>query len=685
MYRRRVAVLLFVIAAAFAAVELRLVCLQIVSGRHYADYADRQRIGLFPQDVARGRILTGDGAVLAEDSLAFDVAVVIGRLDPANERRLRGPLRELFYVGRTERLIRAGNVRWEIRADSSGSGEPRLMVRGSARLEVESADEGGRLDVHVVERSTKEFPLPEHLVNAAGKLARISGLPSGELLDRVLGAAVEVAKLRVPVLAPVPVIKGVDYDVVAAIETRADEFRGFEITTRFERAMPAGPVAPHVVGYVSGFDRDDVEAAMRKYNGWPGAAYFMDQRIGRAGIEHCMDHVLRGEFGVECVERDSMNRRQNILADAPPTPGRDVVLTIDLRLQKAVERAMRGRVGAAVFMDVRTGHILAIASMPAYDPVRLRLDYGGLAANPDKPLFDRAVSAALPLGSVFKVATALAAIEQDSVPVSVNCTGSIEYGGRTFRCNSRHGHGVVELTDAMKVSCNVFFYAAAQRVGGGPLIDMARRLGLGSLTRVGIPQESPGSLPVSANGGELLNLGIGQGQLVVTPLQVARMMAAVANGGVLVPVQIVRELRPFDTDGGPAAEAVADERKPVRLGISERALEAVRMGLYKVVNEAGGTGFRAFEGFNRPFKVCGKTSTAQRNAMRNGRVVTDNVGWFAGYAPHDVPRVAFVVVVERLSGSEGGGGTAAPIARKILEALPLDLLGIEGPKQDAQK
>ncbi|MFH1732848.1 MAG: penicillin-binding transpeptidase domain-containing protein, partial [Planctomycetota bacterium] len=648
----------------------------------YADYAERQRIGLLPLDVARARILTSDGAVLAEDKLAFDIAVVIGKLDPSDERRIRSPLRRLFYVPRREELHRIQDAGWKIRTGQDESGRPRTIVEAWSKLEIEYKHEDGKPALDLDPRR-QEFALPEHVVNAAGELARLTGERRDELLDKVIKAAMDAARLRTPVFSPVPIIEGVEYETVAAVETRAGDFRGFQVRTRLERATPNGSLAPHVVGYLAKFGPLDVAAAVEKHQGWPGRGYFMNLRIGRAGIEKTMDGVLRGEFGMECIERDHLNRRQSVLVDAPPKAGRDVVLTIDSRLQKITEEAMDGVVGAALFIDVRTGHILAIASSPKYDPARFRQDYAALAANPDQPLWDRAVRGRLPLGSVFKIATALAALEKGCVPASVDCQGAIEYGRRTFYCHRRYGHGPEDLTDAIKHSCNVFFYRTAQQAGDEALIDMARRLGLGRATGVRIAQEYGGKVPSQAPGGELLNLAIGQGGLVVTPLQVAQMLAAVANGRVLMPAKIIRELRPFDAED-PAAEALPDERRPRELGISKRSIDAVRLGLYKVVNEYGGTGFSAFRDFDRPFKVCGKTSTAERTARRDGRVVSDNVGWFAGYAPHDKPRVAFAVAVERLSGPQGGGSAAAPIARRILEAIPLELLGLGQPKEETQ-
>ncbi|MFO7897911.1 MAG: penicillin-binding transpeptidase domain-containing protein, partial [Planctomycetota bacterium] len=394
------------------------------------------------------------------------------------------------------------------------------------------------------------------------------------------------------------------------------------------------------------------------------------------------DELLRGRFGVECIERDHMNRRQRELATAPATPGRDLVLTIDSRLQKIVEDQMahalyrdgRRAVGAAVFMDVRNGHVLAVASSPAYDPACFRdvHAYRRVVQDPDRPLFNRALRGRLPLGSVFKVVTALAALEHGTVPAGVDCTGRVRCGRRYFRCHRAHGH--VDLREGIQRSCNSFFYITARKTGDRALIEMARRLGFGRKTGLRFPDEASGNVPVRAPGGQLLNLAIGQGELVVTPLQVARMMAAVANGGTLVPPRLVRELRPFQSDGG--GEPPADPRPPVDLDLSDASLAAVGDGLYRVVNEPGGTGRRAFAHWSRPFQVCGKTSTAQRTVRRDGEVTADNVGWFAGYAPHKTPRVAFAVAVERLSGGQSGGRTAGPIARDILERIPLDLLGL---------
>ncbi len=769
MHRRRLRVLFLVMVAMALVIQGRLVVLQLVRGEHYRDYADRQSVALSPIDVARGRILTGDGVVLAEDRLRYDVAVIIGRLDPSDERAIRRPLRRLFWVSHRQKLVRIAHTEWRLRTENGPDGEARVVVEAESELEVEVLDRSQQPLLKVVHRKN-EFPLPDHLIRsviqidrltrptreelagAAGELldaaratagqappdlvrtavdkvgsaldsadgdlrralraaaaeltARIEehegdDLPAGfiaaadrlhrktrdrrqEILADVLDTAVDVARLRTPVFAPVPIIEDVCYDrSVVPIETQPDQFRGFVIQPRRRRDAEA-VLAPHLIGYVSGFNEADVERKLRQYPGWPGRSYFLQQRAGRDGIEHHFDDLLRGRFGVECIERDHLNRPQRELARAPATPARDVVLTIDSRLQAIVEDALanaayrggRPAVGAAVVADVHTGHILAIASSPTYDPAAFNSAraYQRLVDDPDHPLFNRAMRARLPLGSVFKLVTALAGLENGAGPARIHCSGGVQYGRRYFRCHSPHG--TLDLEQAIQRSCNSYFFVVGRQIGDTALIDMARRFGFGRRTGVEFPSERPGNVPARAAGGELLNMTIGQGQLAVTPVQTVQMIAALANGGTLVPVTLVRELRTFQADDG--GQPLHDSRRPEQLGISRSSLDTVRAGMYRSVNEQGGTGRVAFTGFNRPFKVCGKTSTAQRTVRRNGEVVVDNVGWFAGFAPHDRPQIAFAVAVERLSRGDSGSRTAGPIARDILDRIPLDLLGIEG-------
>ena len=262
MHKRRITVLFGCVVAAFALVEVRLFYLQGVRGEHYAEYADRQRIGLLPVDVARARILTSDGAVLAEDRLACDIAVVIGKLDPSGERRIRGPLRRLFYVPRREQLRRIADAGFEIRPPAGDGAPP--TVRAWSKLHVEFRDGDGGPLVDIVDREV-EFPVPERVVTSADELARLTGEPADEILLRVLETAVDVARLRTPVFSPVAVLEGVAYETVAAVETRPAAFRGFVVRTRFERVTPSGPLAPHLVGYLAKFNRRDVETAVERY------------------------------------------------------------------------------------------------------------------------------------------------------------------------------------------------------------------------------------------------------------------------------------------------------------------------------------------------------------------------------------------------------------------------------------
>lgn len=661
MHNRRINALFIGFLLVFFAVAVHLARLQLVHSDDYRSSAERQRISLVPLDVARARILASDGSVLVEDRIVYDVAVVLSVLDPNSRREIRGPMRGLFYVRQTEKLRAITGAGWYVEGDN---------VHAWSKLDIETKDAKGPV-FHESSRKVT-FNLPPRVIGSLQKLSLLTGKTYESLLAGVLDAAVDAARMRTPVHEPVAIATDVAFNTIAAIETSPEDFRGFVITRRFERATPSGPLAAHVLGNVARFSNLDVNNAMQKYSGWPGAGFFSQQRIGRNGIELMMDNELRGEFGLECIVHDNLGRRQSLVADTPPNPGHDVVTTLDLRLQTIVQEALEGEVGAAVFIDLQTGNIIAIASSPGFDPATFGQDYTALASNRDQPLFDRAARGHLPLGSVFKLATAIAMLESGRGGEKIECTGMVLEGTRIYRCHNRYGHGVLNLEEAIKVSCNCYFYEAGRRVGSDALIGAAAKLGYGRATGSKIPGEYGGNLPMRVNGGQLVNLSIGQGELLVTPLQVAQMMAIIANGGKIYQPRLLKELRPFDTDSL-AVLSIGETAPPKDAGISKASFDAIKAGMYRVVNEQGGTAYKVFGDFDRGFKICGKTSTAQR---RPG----DNVGWFAGFAPHDNPRIGFAIAVERLSGSDGGGSTAAPVGRKIFDKIPLELLGKGGAR-----
>jgi len=401
--------------------------------------------------------------------------------------------------------------------------------------------------------------------------------------------------------------------------------------------------------------------------------HLKDRRIGRTGVERAANWRLRGRHGYRVVIRGLAIEdgrpvpELDYIRSMKPQPGEDVRLTIDLRFQREVETALAGTglPAAAVFVDPRDGAVRAVASAPAFDPnVFAAADPAEIAAvlnDPRKPLMNRAIQGAYAPGSVFKVVVAIAAIEENAISpeTSFECRHEYEIGGHVLRCLADPGHGWLGVTEALTKSCNIFFYQTAERLGAEALVGKARAFGFGERSGLDLPGESAGSLPEAdvARGvprTTLAQLGIGQGPITVTPLQIAQLFAAIANDG---PVY-----RPHVMEGPPVAERV------VRFSPEARA--AVLEGIRGVIDEPGGTAYSAFHkpagpgglAFSAEFpfvRVTGKTGTAERGRRRPPHA------WFAGFAPADAPEIVFAVVVE---GGGHGGNVAAPVVARALAA-----------------
>ncbi len=410
-------------------------------------------------------------------------------------------------------------------------------------------------------------------------------------------------------------------------------------------------------------------------------------RIGKNGVERQYDLALRGTAGNSQVEVNAIGRVIRELERAEGRPGKRVVLTLDLQLQRFVtERISRYRRASAVAMDVRNGEILAMVSVPSFDPNGFNegLDPGAwkaLIENPDTPLTNKSISGQYAPGSTYKLVVMLAALEAGIPPERQHfCTGFSELGDQRFHCWHKRGHGLLGMIDAMRESCDVYFYELALKLGVDRIAAMARKLGLGAALDIDVPGERAGLIPTRAwkkdhfgkswLKGETLVAAIGQGYVLTTPLQLAVMTARAVNGGFAVLPHLTRDAAGAD---GSRAEPLSFPHT----GISERSRQLLLQALDEAGNHPRGTAFRArIEEPGRAFG--GKTGTAR---VRRITMVERETGvrknrekhWrerdhslFVGYAPVDDPRYAVSVVVEH-----GGGGskTAAPIARDILREL----------------
>lgn len=452
---------------------------------------------------------------------------------------------------------------------------------------------------------------------------------------------------------------------IAFIEAHRGDFPGLELLLMYRRRYPPEGFGAHLFGYVGEASPEEVASGR----------HALGDVIGKKGIERYYNDILQGRNGERRAMVDSQGREVRGPEYKPehraPVPGRPVRLTIDYDLQLAVERVLAGRKGAIVALNPQSGEVLALTSQPAFDPNLFagRIppeEWQRLMKDPEKPLLNRAIQAQLAPGSTFKVITATAGLEEGlfEKPFTVTCRGATLHYGRLFRCWRPEGHGTVGLHDAIVHSCDVFFYEVGKRLGIERLAHYARRLGLGRRTGIDLPGEEGGLIPTPEwkqrarkeawIPSETVSVAIGQGPIMVTPLQLAHTVGGIAMGGKLVRPRLLLEP---DNGSNPApVESVA---------LKEASILELTNGMWGVVNE-GGTGASA----RLPdLDVAGKTGTAQLIGLDTLRTVggrrqfVDNA-WFVGLAPRRNPEIVVAVLVEH--GEHGA--SAAPLARAIILA-----------------
>ncbi len=464
---------------------------------------------------------------------------------------------------------------------------------------------------------------------------------------------------------PITIAGDLTFDQVAQISLLAPYLPGVRTEVAWKRKYRQGAAVGHVVGYVGGVERIGVDddPLMRM----PG------MRVGKSGVEAGMEAVLRGQGGTQKIEVDARGRMMRNLEMHDPKPGSDITVTIDTALQRRVlERLQQERRASCVVIELKAGEVVVMASTPGYDPSEI-VDgmtdetWHRLTTADDKPMLDRAAAGQYPPGSTFKMVTALAALHTGLVDVNerVACDGRFELADQTYRCWKRSGHGRMSIHQALRESCDVYFFEMSKRLGIDAIADMARSLGLGQVYDCGLLQQKAGLVPdadwkrgrwnAGWLAGETILAGIGQGYVLATPLQLAVMMARVATGKNVMPTLVRRGAAPGF----------------LPLALHEEKLEAVRRGLVAVVNEEGGTGSNASLGEGQ-VRVAGKTGTSQVSRASSD-TAQDDLPWgerdhalFVAYFPADAPRYAVSAIVEH---GGGGGATAAPLVRDVIEAV----------------
>ncbi len=521
--------------------------------------------------------------------------------------------------------------------------------------------------------------IPQYLLHKKQTVEKLSKIVSMDekKIHRFLKNAIGYARYQ-----PVVIKKNISMKEVAIIETEGTKLPGVFVRNFISREYKDDEINSHLLGYISEVNKSQLPKVSKDYK--------LGDFIGHSGIEEEFDSVLRGKDGYQFIEVDARGRVRRTLSEKnlykgiknkKAVPGKNIRLTIDRELQLEAYKALDGKVGSAVAIDVNNGEILAMVSRPGYDPTQfsrgLTTEYWNTLVNDENnPLRDRAIQEHYSPGSTFKTITAIAGLEEGLIDEKdeVHCPGSFVLGRRRFHCWKKNGHGKVNVVKAIRESCDVFFYKLATKLDIDILAKYSKSLGLGIKTGVRLPREIPGLIPtkdwkLKSSGeewqlGETLSCVIGQSFVLTTPLQLALSYSALANGGILYKPRIVKEI--FDNDGNitfSGQKEILDKHT-----LSPKTMKLIKEGLFQVVNHPKGT---AWWYRGRGIKMAGKTGTSQVVRFSSDKIYHKceeleykfrHHGLFTAYVPQDNPKIAISVIVEH---GCHGSSAAAPVARAI--------------------
>jgi len=525
--------------------------------------------------------------------------------------------------------------------------------------------------------------IPQEVKDKEGLLTALSellGLDRAEMADRW-----EKSRGRAKYY-PIVLASNLSRDHVEIVEENRLRLPGVEIEMKPVREYSGGELAAHLLGYIGEVSEKELDSeGFENYN--PG------DYIGKNGIERALENELHGSDGGRQLEVDARGRVLRTVSESYPTVGSSVMLTIDAAVQKQAEAAFGDQAGAAVVMNVNSGEILAFVSNPGFDPSlfsgRLPADVWKRYLNDVRhPLENKALSGQYPPGSTFKMITALAGLRDKVIDdtTTINCTGSHKLGTSTFKCWNKKGHGNTNLRKSLRESCDVYYYQLGEKLGVDKIAAAAQAFKLGTPLGVELLNERSGLIPTSEwkqkrfgkrwYRGETLPVAIGQGAVLLTPIQLASMTATIANEGTIYRPHLVKRI--VDADGRTLRETKAEIIGAA--SFSKESFRLVKLGMLAVVNEPGGTGAMA-----RLYdvKVAGKTGTSQVVKLRDSKSGTPyqfrDHALFVAFAPFDNPEIAVAVVVEH---GEHGGGAAAQIAGRILRTY---FDGKKPPRKESPK
>ena len=607
---------------------------QVVSAHEYQSHLETQSYRTIRLPAVRGKIFDREGRVLAENRPRYNLSLYLD------------DLRQPFYSGYTNLLKSARAVQKQNIANAE-----KKLGRSLTKVELKQF----RLSSEYLEQLRQEARVRV----ASGILAQVSekiGQPLA--LDAKNFNSHYAKKLALPY----PALKNLDATNIARFEENFTNRLGADLELESVRSYPNGTTAGHLLGYV--LRDDEAQSGENSY-----FSYFLPDYRGMVGVEAGFDSELRGRAGEESVLVNSLGYRQSENIGNQPEPGHNAVLTLDLDLQRAAENSLVAHRGAdaraaVVVMDVRNGDVLAMASLPAFNPVYSENDATRLADETLRPAINRATQENYAPGSIFKVVIALAALEAGLDPNAIVDNPGYVYVGRRH-ITDLAPPGQYNLRSAIIYSCNTYFITVGLRAGIDNIVRMAEKFHFGERTGLPTRQETRGELPSLARvhdgwrDGDTANLCIGQGELSVTPLQMAVAYSAIANGGKVFWPRLVARIEPQDPASREMTTNFPSALVRDQIGVSARNLKILRDAMLAETVE--GTGQPA----QVPgLKICGKTGTAEVMNSRSQKI--DRTTWFASFAPYENPRYAVVVMVE--SGTFGGP-TCAPIAHDIYEMI----------------
>jgi len=538
--------------------------------------------------------------------------------------------------------------------------------------------------------------LKEQVKDLEGTLEKLREII--EISDRQIERFKKRLRQRRRPFQTIPVKFRLTQEEIARIFVNYHRLPGIQVEADLIRYYPHGKSLVHALGYVGRIN----ERELKKVD---ATNYADTHYIGKLGIEKYYEDILHGTVGFQQVETNARGRVMKVLESSPPVPGQDIELHLDMRLQRISEKLVEGRRASVVAIDPKTGGIKALVSTPGYDPNLFvtgisNKDYAALRESDDLPLFNRALRGRYPPGSTVKPMIALAALDSGTVPPSYTIFDPGYYtltkNGRRYRDWKRGGHGRVNLNLAMAQSCDTWFYSVGHKMGIDPMSDYLGRFGFGQVTSFDLPEALPAILPsrqwkrATRNRpwypGDSINLSIGQGFLVATPLQLASATAVVANRGKWVRPTMLKGIRTLDENGEPALlpPDLSDARPlPKDIEVNNDAYwDHIIEGMVSVMH--GRTGTARKSAIGAQYQIAGKTGTAQVVGIKQDEEYDAEAlderhrdhALFVAFAPVDDPKIALAVIVEN---GGGGSSTAAPIARQVMDAY---LLGVDPTTAD---